>query len=42
VVVVGGVIATAVIASSGDDTNPNKPEPNPETPRSRVIIGVGE
>lgn len=40
VVVVGGVIATAIIVSSGSD-NPSKPDPT-ETPRSTVIIGVGE
>jgi hypothetical protein len=41
VVVVGGVVAAAVIASSGGDDPPTDP-PNQETPRSRVIIGIGE
>jgi len=41
VVVVGGVIATAIIASSGSGDNPNNPDPT-DPPRSTVIIGVGE
>ncbi len=40
VVVVGGVIATAVIASSGG-SGPSDPPPT-DTPRSTVVIGVGE
>ncbi len=39
VVVVGGVIATAIIATSGDGDPSNPPT---ETPRSTVVIGVGE
>jgi len=41
VVVVGGVIATAIIATSGDD-DPTRRDPEPGTPRSTVVIGVGE